>query len=194
MANTIARAQKNASVFNSSPASQNPTASAPGFCIRDWRRAVVALGHLGVGSLRAAGWSTNPAQADVRYKAYAAKLMRSLPSSSAVQAGFGEISEPAGERGAAQRVGRPALKTSSKLLKAARAQAAEMVLGNFRRAPSHPRRISTFGDRIRAYMPDFEDLRGENAARDRKGSASAKSQAASLVQAMAWTVAVIAAI
>lgn len=116
----------------------------------------------------------NPAQADVRYKAYAAKLMRSLPSSSVVRPDLEEyLNQLANaER---RRVGRPALKTSSKLIEAARAQAAEMVLGNF--VGHHTRGGFDFGDRIRAYMPDFEDLRGENAARDRKGGASAKSQA-----------------
>ena len=50
-----------------------------------------------------------------------------------------------------------------------------MILGNF--VGHHTRGGFDFGDRVRAYMPEFEDLRGENAARDRKGGPSAKAQA-----------------
>lgn len=115
--------------------------------------------------------------ADARYKAYAAKLMRSLPASSKVrpdlEAYLNRLAN-AERRGA----GRKALRVSTKLQKAARAQAAEMILGNF--VGHHSRGGFDFGDRIRAYMPDFEDLRGENAARDRQGGASAKAQAGRL--------------
>lgn len=120
---------------------------------------------------------TSQAHADVRYKAYAAKLMRSLPASSKVrpdlEAYLNRLANA--ER---RRAGRKALKVSAKLQEASRAQAAEMILGNF--VGHHTRGGFDFGDRVRAYMPDFEDLRGENAARDRKGGASAKAQAARL--------------
>lgn len=129
---------------------------------------------LALGALAYAGSSAlSPVQADVRYKAYAAKLMRSLPAGAKVrpdlEAHLNQLANA--ER---RRAGRPALKASSKLRKAARAQAAEMILGNF--VGHHTRGGFDFGDRIRAFMPDFEDLRGENAARDRKGGASAKAQ------------------
>ncbi len=129
---------------------------------------------IALGVLTFAGASAlSPAHADVRYKAYAAKLMRSLPSGSKIrpdlEAHLNQLANA--ER---RRAGRPALKASSKLLKAARAQAAEMILGNF--VGHHTRGGFDFGDRIRAYMPDYEDLRGENAARDRRGGASAKAQ------------------
>ncbi len=129
---------------------------------------------LALGVLVYAGSSAlSPTHADVRYKAYAAKLMRSLPAGAKVrpdlEAHLNRLANA--ER---RRVGRPALKASSKLRKAARAQAAEMILGNF--VGHHTRGGFDFGDRVRAYMPDFEDLRGENAARDRRGGPSAKAQ------------------
>ena len=115
-----------------------------------------------------------PAHADIRYKAYAVKLMQSLPSSSKVRPDL-EAYLTALANAERRRAGRKPLKSSNKLQKAARAQAAEMLLGNF--VGHHSRGGFDFGDRIRAYMPEFEDLRGENAARDRKGGASAKAQA-----------------
>lgn len=120
---------------------------------------------------------TSQAHADIRYKAYAAKLMRSLPASAKVRP---DLEAYLNRLANAKRrsAGRKALKASAKLQKAARAQAAEMILGNF--VGHHTRGGFDFGDRIRAYMPDFEDLRGENAARDRKGGASAKAQASRL--------------
>lgn len=114
------------------------------------------------------------ANADVRYKAYASKLMRSLPGASEVrpdlEAYLNQLANA--ER---RRAGRKPLKASATLQKAARAQAAEMILGNF--VGHHTRGGFDFGDRVRAYMPEFEDLRGENAARDRKGGSPAKVQA-----------------
>ncbi len=117
---------------------------------------------------------TQPVHADVRYKAYAVKLMQSLPASSKVRPDL-EAYLTSLANAERRRAGRNPLKQSKKLQKAARAQAAEMILGNF--VGHHTRGGFDFGDRIRAYMPEFEDLRGENAARDRKGGASAKAQA-----------------
>ncbi|MEM8687088.1 MAG: CAP domain-containing protein [Pseudomonadota bacterium] len=115
-----------------------------------------------------------PAQADIRYKAYAVRLMQSLPASSKVRPDL-EAYLTALANAERRRAGRKPLKHSKKLQKAARAQAAEMILGNF--VGHHSRGGFDFGDRIRAYMPEFEDLRGENAARDRKGGTSAQAQA-----------------
>ncbi len=126
------------------------------------------------GLLLMAAMAPLQAHADIRYKAYAAKLMRSLPASSKVrpdlEAYLNQLANA--ER---RRAGRKPLKASATLRKAARAQAAEMILGNF--VGHHTRGGFDFGDRVRAYMPEFEDLRGENAARDRKGGPSAKAQA-----------------
>ena len=134
----------------------------------------IAALTLALGVLACAGSAAlSPVHADVRYKAYAAKLMRSLPAGAKVrpdlEAHLNQLANA--ER---RRAGRPALKASSKLRRAARAQAAEMILGNF--VGHHTRGGFDFGDRIRAFMPDFEDLRGENAARDRRGGTSAKAQ------------------
>ena len=127
--------------------------------------------------LALSAFASAPARADIRYKAYATKLLGSLPASSKVRPDL-ETYLNRLANAERRRAGRPALKASAKLRKAARAQAAEMILGNF--VGHHTRGGFDFGDRVGAYMPDFEDLRGENAARDRKGGPSAKAQAARL--------------
>ncbi len=125
-------------------------------------------------ALSALFFLAHPTQADIRYKAYAVKLMQSLPASSKVRPDL-EAYLTSLANAERRRAGRKPLKSSKKLQKAARARAAEMILGDF--VGHHSRGGFDFGDRIRAYMPEFEDLRGENAARDRKGGASAKAQA-----------------
>ena len=155
----------------------NPTASHGLAPSQNTRLARGVVGWAFGGLIALSSLVPAPAHADVRYKAYAAKLMRSLPASSKVRP---DLEAYMNRLANAERrsAGRKALKPSAKLQKAARAQAAEMILGNF--VGHHTRGGFDFGDRIRAYMPDFEDLRGENAARDRKGGASAKAQAARL--------------
>ncbi|MEM7424538.1 MAG: CAP domain-containing protein [Pseudomonadota bacterium] len=105
------------------------------------------------------------AWADIRYKAYAARLMTSLPDNAIVRPDLeAELARLASaER---RRSGRRALASSDAQREGARAQAAEMILGNF--VGHHTKAGFDFGDRFRAYMPGFEGVRGENAARDRQ--------------------------
>ena len=114
------------------------------------------------------------ASADVRYKAYASRLISALPAASVIRPDLERRLErlSLGER--AKRGRRP-LKSSDALRAAARGQAAEMILGNF--VGHHTKGGFDFGDRFRAYLPKFEGLRGENAARDRRGGASDKRKA-----------------
>ncbi len=114
------------------------------------------------------------ALADIRYKSYALRLMKSLPAQAVVrpdlEAELGRLASA--ER---QRNGRKALKVSEVQRAGARAQAAEMILGNF--VGHHTKAGFDFGDRFRAYMPDFEGVRGENAARDRQRGPADKRKA-----------------
>ena len=110
---------------------------------------------------------TQGSVADIRYKSYAAKLMRSLPAGAVVRPDLeAQLDQLAS--GTRRKNGRGPLKASDVQRAGARAQAAEMILGNF--VGHHTRAGFDFGDRFRAYMPDFEGLRGENAARDRRNA------------------------
>ncbi len=111
------------------------------------------------------------AQADIRYKAYAKQLFQKLPANTQFRPDLETYLEDLAnsER---QRRGRPVLQPSNLLKAAARAQAAEMLLGNF--VGHHTKAGYDFGDRIRAYLPDLRGMRGENAARDRRGGKSDK--------------------
>ena len=112
--------------------------------------------------------------ADARYKAYARNLIRSLPASARIRPDM-EKYLTARANAERKKQGRTRLKPSPLLVEAARAQAAEMIRGNF--VGHHTKGGFDFGDRVRAYMPKFEGLRGENAARDRRGGKSARAKA-----------------
>ncbi len=114
------------------------------------------------------------APADVPYKVYAQRLLNALPSGSAVRPDLEKYLEALVNRERRRR-GRRALRSSDSVRMAARGQAAEMIHGNF--VGHHTRGGFDFGDRFRTYMPRFEGLRGENAARDRQGGNSDKRKA-----------------
>lgn len=118
--------------------------------------------------------STAGGAADARYKSYAQKLMRSLPAHAVVRPDLETLLDQLAS-GTRRKNGRGALKASEAQRDGARAQAAEMILGNF--VGHHTKGGFDFGDRFRAYMPDYEGLRGENAARDRRKAPGDKAKA-----------------
>lgn len=114
------------------------------------------------------------------YRAYAAKMMSSLPAGSRVRPDL-EAYLDGLATSARRKEGRSALKSSTLLKGAARGQAAEMVLGNF--VGHHSSGGYRFKSRFAAYAgKDFRGLHGENAARQRAGGAPNKAKARKLFQ------------
>ena len=71
-----------------------------------------------------------PADASPRYKAYAEGLLKNLPDGAVIRPDLEqELNRLAAS--ARSKAGKPPLKASQLLVKAARAQAVEMILGNF---------------------------------------------------------------
>jgi|GEM_PF-1273348 len=112
---------------------------------------------------------TLPAQAaPATYRAYAERLTAALPGGMIVRPDLeAELSALASR--ARTKSGLKPLVASSRLTVAARAQAADMALGNY--VGHFSRRGDRFTVRFAAFAGDWLARRGENAARDRRSGA-----------------------
>ena len=107
---------------------------------------------------------TGPAEASSRYRAYAHNLLASLPAGAKARPDLERVLNRLAQQ-ARKRAGRPGLKASRLLTIAARAQAAEMLRGNF--VGHHSRGGFRFRQRFQSFGGDGFSGFGENAARDR---------------------------
>lgn len=117
-------------------------------------------------------FSLAPAQASPAYRAYAENLLRNLPKGAKFRPDL-EAKLNAYAAAARRKAGKPPLTASRLLRKAARAQAVEMLKGNFvgHRSKSGYR----YKKRFEAFGGDNRGYHGENAARDRQsGSVNAR--------------------
>ncbi len=106
-----------------------------------------------------------PAQASPRYKAYAEGLLKSLPGGAVVRPDLEKVLNGLAVD-ARRRAGKPALRPSPLLVKAARAQAVEMIIGNF---VGHTSKSGfRYKSRFEAFGGDGRGDHGENTARDRQ--------------------------
>ena len=120
-----------------------------------------------------------PAQASSAYRTYAENLLRNLPKGAKLRPDL-EAKMNAYAAAARKKAGRPPLIASPLLVKAARAQALEMLLGNFVGHTSkggfrYKKRFEAFGGYERGDH-------GENAARDRQSGPVDATKARRLFQ------------
>ncbi len=108
------------------------------------------------------------AEASPAYRIYAERLLANLPQGARLRPDL-ETELNAMASAARQQAGEPAVAASPLLLQAARAQALEMLLGNFvgHRSKSGFR----YKKRFEAFAGDSHGDHGENAARDRQSGA-----------------------
>lgn len=115
-----------------------------------------------------------PAHAKDGYDSYANRLLKTLPSNSRIRPDL-EIYLSKLASAARRQAGKSGLKHSKLVTKAARAQAAEMLHGNF---VGHGSRGGySFQDRLHAYTGHRYSYWGENAARDRLPGKADKKKA-----------------
>ena len=122
---------------------------------------LVALMLVGIGLIS----TPAPAQASDAYRKYAERLLANLPKGAVVRPDLeAELNSLAAA--ARRRAGKTPLKASPLLLKAARAQALEMLIGNYvgHRSAGGFR----YAQRFEAFGGYDRGDHGENAARDRK--------------------------
>lgn len=120
-----------------------------------------------------------PVQASPAYRAYAENLLRNLPKGAKFRPDL-EAKLNAYASAARKKAGKPPLTTSPLLLKAARAQALEMLQGKFvgHRSKSGFR----YKKRFEAFGGDERGDHGENAARDRQSGSVNAAKARRLFQ------------
>ena len=106
-----------------------------------------------------------PAYSSPRYKIYAEQLLGQLPSKAVIRPDLEKLLNQLAS-GARIQKGKSAVRPSLLLMQAARAQAVEMIIGNF---VGHKSRSGyRFKNRFEAFAGDGHGEFGENAARDRQ--------------------------
>jgi uncharacterized protein YkwD len=120
-----------------------------------------------------------PAEASPRYRAYAHNLLASLPAGAKARPDLERVLNRLAQQ-ARKDAGRPGLKASGLLNVAARAQAAEMLKGNF--VGHHSKGGFRFRQRFEAFAGDDFSGFGENAARDRQPGKVGTAKARRLFQ------------
>ena len=128
-----------------------------------------------IGAMLACG----PAEASSRYRAYAQSLLASLPAGAKARPDLERVLNQLAQQ-ARRQAGRPGLKASRLLTIGARAQAAEMLKGNF--VGHHSKGGFRFRQRFEAFAGDEFSGFGENAARDRQPGKVGTAKARRLFQ------------
>lgn len=108
------------------------------------------------------------------YKTYATGLVAKLPGNISVRADLETYLSALASR-ARKKEGLKGLTASSRLRIAARAQAADMALGDY--LSHYSRNGDSFSVRFAAFAPDWNGRRGENAAREPRGGGVDKAKA-----------------
>jgi len=114
------------------------------------------------------------AQANKGYDSYANQLFKNLPHNARIRPDL-EVYLSGLASNARKHAGKPGLKHSKLVSKAARAQAAEMVLGNF--VGHNSKGGYSFQDRLKPYTDHRNSYWAENAARDRLPGPADKKKA-----------------